>query len=69
MTQKLRTQNLNLLFGEVIMGTSFIYLPCGADKDEVLDKYKGTECWWIEDKPENAEVGKKCRVKLLIDCS
>jgi FMN phosphatase YigB (HAD superfamily) len=55
--QRLRTQNLELLFGKE-MFDDFIYLPCGADKDEVLKKYEGTECFWVEDKPENAKVGK-----------
>jgi hypothetical protein len=32
-------------------------LDTGADKDEALLKYKDTGCWWVEDKPENAEVG------------
>lgn len=54
--QRLRNQNLELLFGKE-MFDDFIYLPCGADKDEVLKKYEGTECFWVEDKPENAEVG------------
>lgn len=42
--QKLRTQNLNLLFGEGIWD-DYIYLGCGADKDEVLAKYKDTGCF------------------------
>ena len=56
--QRLRTQNLELLFGKEIFD-EFVYLPCGADKDEALAKYKGTECFWVEDKPENAEEGLK----------
>ena len=39
------------------MFDDYVYLACGADKTEALAKYEGTECWWIEDKPENAEVG------------
>jgi hypothetical protein len=54
--QRLRTQNLELLFGKE-MFDDYVYLACGADKTEALAKYEGTECWWIEDKPENAEVG------------
>ena len=54
--QKLRTQNLELLFGKDLLD-DFIYLPCGADKDDVLAKYKDTGCFWIEDKPKNAQVG------------
>ena len=32
-------------------------MDTGADKDEALEKYRGTGCFWIEDKPENSEVG------------
>jgi hypothetical protein len=55
--QRLRTQNLELLFGKEVWD-DFVYLPCGADKDKALSEYKGTGCFWVEDKPENAEVGK-----------
>jgi len=54
--QKLRIQNLELLFGKELWD-DFIFLGCGEDKDEELAKYKDTNCWWIEDKPVNAEVG------------
>jgi beta-phosphoglucomutase-like phosphatase (HAD superfamily) len=54
--QRLRTQNLELLFGKEIFD-EYVYLPCGADKDEALAEYKDTGCFWVEDKPENAKVG------------
>lgn len=54
--QNLRTQNLKKLFGETAF-EKFIYLDTGADKDEVLAQYEGTEYLWVEDKVENAEVG------------
>ena len=54
--QKLRIQNLELLFGKELWD-DFIFLPCGADKDEELKKYEGTGCFWIEDKPTNAQTG------------
>jgi FMN phosphatase YigB (HAD superfamily) len=54
--QHLRTKNLCELFGPTVFET-YTYLDCGADKDEALAKYKDTECWWVEDKPENALVG------------
>ena len=54
--QHLRTKNLCELFGPTVFET-YVYLDTGADKDEALSKYKDTNCWWIEDKPENAEVG------------
>lgn len=52
---KLRTYNLEQLFGEV-----FDFVECigtGADKDESLLPYKDSGLYWIEDKPENAKLG------------
>lgn len=54
--QHLRTKNLCETFGHTVF-EKYVYLDCGADKDEALSKYKGSECWWIEDKPENALAG------------
>lgn len=54
--QKLRTQNLQKLFGETVF-EKFIYLDTGADKDVELGEYEGKDYVWIEDKVENAEVG------------
>lgn len=54
--QHLRTKNLRELFGETVF-EKFVYLDTGADKDEVLKEYRNTECYWVEDKPENAVVG------------
>jgi hypothetical protein len=54
--QKLREMNLNKIYG----ATAFERIVCldtGAHKDEALSEYAGTGCWWIEDKPENAEAG------------
>ena len=65
--QKLRTCNLNKIFGE---GTfiEFHYLDCGADKDEILTelagKYPGSI--WVEDKYVNAEVGRELGFDSLI---
>lgn len=55
-SQHLRTKNLRELFGDTVF-QNYVYLDTGADKDEVLVDYKGSGCYWIEDKPENAEVG------------
>jgi FMN phosphatase YigB (HAD superfamily) len=52
----LRVENLETVFGKGI----FEYvecLPCGADKDDALEKYRDTGCWWIEDKMVNCDVG------------
>jgi hypothetical protein len=55
---QLRTQNLQKIFGETVFD-GFTYLDTGADKHDALAKYKDKELYWIEDKIENAEVGKQ----------
>ena len=52
---KLRDQNLRRVFGNAIEVVEC--LETGADKDKALSKYKNNGCYWIEDKPENADVG------------
>lgn len=32
-------------------------LPTGSDKHEALEPYRNSGLWWVEDKPENADVG------------
>ena len=54
--QKLREMNLNKLFGPTAF-ERVVCLDTGAHKDDALEEYEGTGCWWIEDKPENAEAG------------
>lgn len=54
--QHLRTKNLREMFGDTVF-EKYVYLDTGADKDDVLEDYRDTGCWWIEDKPENADVG------------
>jgi FMN phosphatase YigB (HAD superfamily) len=63
--QRLRTQNLELLFGKEIFD-EYVYLPCGADKDEALAVYKDTGCFWVEDKPENAKVGAELGLNSIL---
>lgn len=52
---KLREMNLRKLFGDAI--ENVICLDTGADKDQALEPYRDSGLWWIEDKPENADVG------------
>jgi hypothetical protein len=54
--QKLREMNLKKLFGETAF-EKIVCLDTGADKHEALEPYRDSNCLWIEDKPENAEVG------------
>jgi hypothetical protein len=63
--QKLREMNLHKLFG----ATAFERIVCldtGADKDEALEEYEGTGCFWIEDKISNAELGHRMGLKSLL---
>ena len=63
--QKLRKMNLQKLFGKTAFEV-FVILGTGDDKDEALAPYKDTGCWWIEDKPENAEAGLRAGLKPLL---
>jgi FMN phosphatase YigB (HAD superfamily) len=53
--QALRKRNLQDLYGDVF--DRILCLDTGSDKDHALDEYRDTNCWWIEDKPENALAG------------
>ena len=65
--QHLRTKNLREMFGDTVF-EKYVYLDTGADKDEVLVEYKNTGCWWVEDKPENADCGIRFGLNsILID--
>ena len=59
-----RWKNLKKYFGDAI--ESVICLPCGADKDEALAPYKDSGRFFIEDKPENAEVGKALGLRSIL---
>ena len=63
--QKLRTMNLQKLFGKTAF-EKFIYLGTGEDKDEVLKQYRDTSCWWIEDKIDNCLAGLKVGLNPLL---
>jgi len=63
--QELRKQNLRRIFGETVF-EEFIILDTGWDKDVPLKKYKDTECFWIEDKPENVELGHKLGLRGVL---
>jgi hypothetical protein len=63
--QKLREMNIHKLFGPTAF-ERVLCLDTGAHKDEALEEYEGTGCWWIEDKIENAEAGYKAGLKCLL---
>lgn len=60
---KAREANLKALFGETAF-EDLVCLDTGADKDDALEQYRDSGMVWIEDKPENVELGKK----LGLDC-
>ena len=62
--QRLRDMNLRKIFGDAI--EEVICLGTGADKDEALAPYKDSGMWWIEDKPQNADVGYKLGLKSIL---
>ena len=53
---RLREQNLAKLFGNTAF-EKVICLDTGADKDEALEPYRDSGCWWVEDKVKNADLG------------
>jgi FMN phosphatase YigB (HAD superfamily) len=55
-SQHLRTKNLREMFGDTVF-EKYVYLDTGADKDEALEPYRNSGCLWIEDKPENVDIG------------
>jgi hypothetical protein len=56
--------NLRKVFGNAV--ESVICLDTGADKDEALEPYQNSNMWWIEDKPENADVGHKLGLRSIL---
>ena len=63
--QNLRIQNLEDVFGKGVFEEITI-LDTGADKDKALDKYKNSCCYWVEDKPDNAEVGHRLGLESIL---
>ena len=65
--QHLRTKNLIELFGPTVF-EKYVYLDTGADKDEELEPYRDSGCFWIEDKWENYKLGNDIGLdSILVD--
>ena len=62
---KLREMNLRKLFGKTAF-ERFVCLDTGADKHDALAEYQDSDCYWIEDKPENADVGHALGLKSIL---
>jgi hypothetical protein len=63
--QELRRMNLKKLFGSTAF-EKFVFLDTGADKDEVLEPYRDSGLFWIEDKIQNCQVGRDLGLKSLL---
>ena len=64
-SQHLRTKNLIEMFGPTVF-EKYVYLDTGADKDHVLEQYRDTGCWWVEDKYTNAVAGQNVGLQSLL---
>jgi len=62
---KLREMNLQKLFGKTAF-ERVVCLDTGADKNDALVEYKNSACWWVEDKPENADVGHSLGLRSIL---
>jgi len=62
--QQYRKSNLKNVFGDVFDG--FTILGCGDDKIDALKEWEGTECWWIEDKVANIEMGNQVGLRGIL---
>jgi hypothetical protein len=62
---ELRRMNLQKLFGKTAF-EKFVFLDTGADKDAALEPYRGTGCYWVEDKIVNAQVGHYLGLRSLL---
>ena len=63
--QKLRIMNLENVFGKHVF-TEHTILGCGDDKDGALEPYRDTGCYWLEDKPANAQVGHEIGLRSIL---
>lgn len=62
---KEREDNLKRVFGETVF-EKIQCLDTGADKDEALEMYRDTGCFWVEDKIENAELGERIGLNAVL---
>jgi hypothetical protein len=64
-SQHLRTKNLIEMFGASVF-EKYVYLDTGADKYEALYPYRDSGCVWVEDKPENVDVGMSLNLRGML---
>jgi FMN phosphatase YigB (HAD superfamily) len=62
--QKLRRMNLEKIYGN--MFDDIVCLETGSDKHEALAKFKDSGMYWIEDKPENSDLGHEYGLRSIL---
>lgn len=62
--QKLRRMNLEKYYSDVF--DDVICLPTGSDKHEALEPFRDSGLWWIEDKPENSDLGYSVGLRSIL---
>jgi FMN phosphatase YigB (HAD superfamily) len=62
--QKLRRMNLEKIYGN--MFDDIVCLETGSDKHEALAKFRDSGMYWIEDKPENSDLGHEYGLRSIL---
>jgi len=60
-----RRRALDRDFGPGVI-EELVCLPTGSDKHEALEPYRNSRLYWIEDKPENADVGHAMGLRSIL---
>lgn len=60
-----RRKCLDRTFGPDVIG-ELTCLGTGADKDQALEPFRDSGLWWVEDKPENADVGHALGLRSIL---
>ena len=63
--QSLRIKNLIEMFGATVF-EKYVFVECGGDKDEALEPYRDTGCWWVEDKYKNYLLGESLGLESVL---
>lgn len=61
----LRRENLETLFGKTVF-QKIIHCDIAQNKKKILEKYKDSDCYWIEDNPQNLNYGLDVGMKGLL---
>ena len=56
---------MSKLFGDTAF-EKVVCLDTGVDKDDALEPYRDSGCWWIEDKMKNVDTGEKMGLRGIL---